>query len=94
MSTTTIRIDDELKERVAMAAARVGKTPHAFILEAIAQNVEQADLDAQFHRLADARWANVLATGQTVPWDEARAYLESRVRGEQPSRPTARKPGG
>ena len=92
MSTTTIRIEDELKARVAAAAERAGKTAHAYILDAIARTVEQAELDDEFHRLADKRWANILATGKTVPWDEARAYLEARARGESPRKPVARKP--
>ena len=92
MSTTTIRIEDELKARVAAAAERAGKTAHAFILDAIAQTVEQAELDEDFHRLADARWAKVLATGKTVPWSEAKAWLEARSHGEHPHKPAARKP--
>lgn len=90
MSTTTIRLEDELKSRVTAAAARVGKTPHAFILDAIAQTVEQSEQDDALHRLADERWAHLLATGQSVPWDEARAYLEARARGEQAAKPVAR----
>jgi predicted transcriptional regulator len=93
MSTTTIRIEDELKARVAAAAERAGKTAHAFILDAIAQTVEQAELDEEFHSGADARWAKILATGKTVPWDDAKAWLEARSRGERPRRPMARKPG-
>lgn len=93
MSTTTIRIEDELKARVAAAAERAGKTAHAYILDAIARTVEQAELDDEFHRLADKRWANILATGKTVPWDQARDYLEARARGETVRRPAARKPG-
>lgn len=93
MSTTTIRIEDELKARVAAAAERAGKTAHAFIVEAIAQTVEQAELDDEFHRVADARWAKVLATGKTVSWDEARAYLAARASGERTRKPVARKPG-
>ena len=92
MSTTTIRIEDELKARIAAAAERAGKTAHAYILDAIAQTVEQAELDDEFHRLADKRWANILATGKTVPWDQARDYLEARARGESPRRPASRKP--
>nr|WP_315191999.1 CopG family transcriptional regulator [uncultured Albidiferax sp.] len=94
MSTTTIRIEDDLKARVAAAAMQAGKTAHAFILDAIAQTVEQAELDNAFHAVADARWAQIRATGNTVPWDEARAYLLARAAGERPARPTARKPGG
>jgi predicted transcriptional regulator len=91
MSTTTIRIEDDLKARVAAAAERAGKTTHAFILDAIAQTVEQVELDDDFHRVADERWAKVLATGKTVPWDEAKAYFEARSRGERPRKPVARK---
>ena len=91
MSTTTIRIDDDLKLRVAAAADRAGKTAHAFILDAIAQTVEQAEQDSAFQHLAEQRWAQVLATGQTVAWDETTNYLNARSRGEQHRRPAARK---
>jgi predicted transcriptional regulator len=93
MTTTTIRIDDDLKARIAAAAERSGKTAHAFILDAIAQTVEQAELDEAFHRVADERWAKVLATGKTVPWDVAKTYLEARARGERARKPAARKLG-
>ena len=94
MPTTTIRIEEELKARVAAVAARAGKTAHAFMLDAIAQTVEQAELDDAFHRIADERWAKLLSTGKTVPWDDAKAWLEARSRGERPRRPLARKPRG
>jgi predicted transcriptional regulator len=87
MTTTTIRMEDELKLRLASAAKRSGKSAHAFILEAIAQNVEQSEQDDEFHRIADERWATLLATGQTVPWDQAKSYLEALARGETPLKP-------
>lgn len=93
MATTTIRLEDDLKARVAAAAQRTGRTAHAFILEAIAQTVDQVELDDEFHRVADERWAKVLTTGKTVPWDEAKAYLAARARGERPRKPVARKLG-
>lgn len=91
MSTTTIRIEDDLKARIAAAAERAGKSSHGFILDAIAETVEQAELDQEFHRIADERWAKVLATGKTVPWNDAKAYLQARARGEHPRRPVPRK---
>ena len=91
MSTTTIRIEDELKGRVAAVADRSGKTAHAFILDAIEQTVEQAELDDDFHRLADSRWAALLATGRTVAWDDVKQYIEGRARGERVTRPAARR---
>jgi uncharacterized protein (DUF1778 family) len=92
-TTTTIRIEEDLKGRVAAAAELAGKSAHAFILDAIAQTVEQVELDEEFHRVADERWAKVLATGKTVPWHDAKAYLEARARGERPRKPVARKLG-
>jgi hypothetical protein len=53
-TTTTIRIDNGLKVRIAAAAERAGKTAHAFILDAIAQTVEQVELDEASDRIADA----------------------------------------
>lgn len=91
MSTTTIRIEDDLKARVVVAAAQAGKTAHAFILDAISQTVEQAELDNAFHTLADERWARIRATGKTVAWEDARAFLSARANGERPRKPTARK---
>ncbi len=60
---------------------------HAFILEAIAQTVEQSELDDELHRIADDRWAKMLITGKTVSWDEAKGYLEARSRGERARKP-------
>jgi predicted transcriptional regulator len=91
MTTTTIRIDDDLKRRVADAAERAGKTSHAFIMDAIRDTVEQAERQADFHRVADERWARVARTGATVPLEEAEAYLDALARGERPPRPVARR---
>ncbi|MBO9875457.1 MULTISPECIES: ribbon-helix-helix protein, CopG family [Xanthomonas] len=43
MSTTTIRLPDALKARVAKAAEAAGTTSHNFILEAIAEKAELAE---------------------------------------------------
>ena len=40
MSTTTIRLPKDLKERLVRAADRAGTTPHGFILEAIAEKTD------------------------------------------------------
>jgi len=77
--TTTIRIDDDLKSRLAIASKRAGKTAHAFILDAVAQAVAQSEVDAAFHEVADRRWSRLLLTGKTVAWDDAKSYLEARA---------------
>lgn len=91
MPTTTIRLEEELKERLAAAAQRAGKTAHAFIRDAIAASVEQAEFDAEMDRVCEERWAEFLKTGEAVPWDEAKAYLEATVAGKKAQRPVPRK---
>jgi len=92
MSTTTIRLDEQLKARVSTAAAQAGKTAHAFILDAIACSVEDMEADNAMHQEADARWTRMLASGKSVPWEQARTYLLQRAQGRPPpDRPAARK---
>ena len=90
MSTTTIRLPQELKERIARAAARAGTSAHSFILEAIAEKADQAERRAEFQDTAEQRYAGIVATGKTVPWSEMRRYLERRVIGNKTARPKPR----
>lgn len=91
MSTTTIRLTEDLKARIAKAAEAAGTTSHNFILEAIAEKAEQAERRADFHAQADQRWAEFLETGETIPWEEVRSYFKARVAGKNAKRPVARK---
>ncbi len=91
MSTTTIRLPEDLKARISAAAKRAGTTTHGFILEAIAEKAEQEDLRAAFDAEAEDRYARIAATGKTIPWQEMRGYLDDRLAGKEVKRPTARK---
>ena len=91
MTTTTIRLPEDLKSRVAAAAKRAGTTAHGFILEAIAEKTQQDELSADFDAVAEQRYAEILASGKTIPWLEMRKYLEARVAGKSAEHPAARK---
>ena len=91
MSTTTIRVPEELKARVAAAAKRAGTTSHNFILEAIAEKADQEERRGEFHDTAERRYAKIAASGKTIPWTEMRRYLEDRLAGKKGKRPAARK---
>lgn len=91
MSTTTIRLPEDLKERIARAAKHAGTTPHAFILAAIAEKAEDEERRNDFHETAEGRYAEIAASGQTIAWNEMRAYLEERLAGKAPARPAPRK---
>src|SRR3990172_168871 len=87
MSTTTIRVPQDLKERIARAAERAGSTAHSFILEAIAEKAEREERQGEFQDAAERRYAGILASGKTVPWSEMRRYLERRLTGNKVARP-------
>ncbi|MDQ2701460.1 MAG: CopG family transcriptional regulator [Pseudomonadota bacterium] len=91
MSTTTIRLPEELKARVADAARQAGTTSHNFILEAIAEKAGLTERRAEFDALAEKRYAHIVETGEAVPWTEMRTYLEGRSAGKAARRPKARK---
>lgn len=91
MATTTIRLPENLKDRVARAAERVGTTSHALILDAIAERVDEEERHNDFRDIAERRYAEIVASGKTIPWNEMRAYLEDRLAGKKTARPAPRK---
>ena len=91
MSTTTIRLPQDLKARVVAAAKRAGTTAHSFILEAIAERAGEEERRSDFHDVAEKRYSRIAASGKTIPWSEMRAYLENRIAGKKARRPVAKK---
>lgn len=91
ISTTTIRLPDDLKARIARAAEEAGQTAHGFILEAIQLRTAQAEVRADFVREARGRLDDMERTQLAVPWDEVRQYLLDRAAGKTVTRPKARK---
>ena len=93
MSTTTIRLPDDLKARLTAAAKKAGTTPHNFILQAIAEKTSAEETRRAFRDEAEARFARITATGETIPWEEMSTYLEGQMAGKALKRPTPRKLG-
>jgi predicted transcriptional regulator len=91
MSTATIRLPEPLKARIAAAAKRAGTTSHRFILEAIAEKADQEERRADFNEVAEQRYARIVASGKTIPWNEMRCYLEDRLAGGKAKHPVTRK---
>ena len=91
MSTTTIRLPDELKARIAEAAKRAGTTSHNFILEAIAEKANLVERRADLDAVAEKRYAEIVESGMTISWNDMRGYLENCIAGKPAKRPVARK---
>ena len=79
MSTTTLRIEDSLRERIARLAQALDQTPHNFMLEALAQKVDEAEWKLSMQREAQQRDAALQAGEPGVEWHEMRTYLRDRL---------------
>ena len=74
MSTTTLRIEDTLRERIARLAQAPNQTPHSFMREALAQKVDEAEWTLSLKRDA------ALQAGEPgVEWHEMRTYRRNRL---------------
>lgn len=87
MTTTSLKIPDDLKQLAADAARRDGVSTHAFMVDAIRAAVVSAEQRAVFVADALAARADVINTGHGVDAKAVHRYLRARVRGEVSSRP-------
>ncbi|RFO96528.1 DUF4172 domain-containing protein [Rhodoferax lacus] len=87
-SDTALRDINELLARGVLQRLEGGGRSVGYALVAQGAPLEQ---DAQWQTAADQRWATLQATEMTVPWDEAKTYLEARAKGDKASKPAARK---
>ena len=87
MSTTTIRLPETLKARIANVAALADTTAHNFILEAIAEKTAQAEQRNSFLAEANARYANMLTTGKAVASAEMKRYVLAQSKNKSAAKP-------
>jgi predicted transcriptional regulator len=87
MGTTTLKLPDELKERIAEVVDGTGKTPHAFMVEAIEQQTRLAEQRKSF--VADALKAreHAMRTGKAYAFEDVKAYYTARLAGKPAKRP-------
>lgn len=89
MSTTSLKLPDELKQRAVAAAQNQGVSPHAFMVHAIEQAATVAERRAGFVAEAEAARERMLATGKGYDADEIHAYLKARIAGRKSAKPKA-----
>lgn len=84
---TTLKLPDELKSRIAAAAREAGKTPHAFMIDALTAQTEQAELRRSF--IADALDAEreFAENGEAYDAEAAFGWLRAKLAGENPAKP-------
>lgn len=90
MTTTSLKLSDDLKNRAASAAHELGISPHAFMVSAIEQAATATEQRMRF--IADGRAARqeMLDTGKGLDADEVHAFLKAKVAGKKVSKPKVR----
>jgi predicted transcriptional regulator len=91
MAATSLKLPDELKRRIELLAASVRKTPHAFMVDALAREAERMELRARFAADAAASEAEAIGSGKAIGVDAAFGYLAGRISGRKVRRPRARR---
>lgn len=90
MSTTSLKLPEDVKQLAAAAAGHQGVTPHAFMVEAIRAAATAAEKRAGFVAEALASKAEALKSGKGYRAAEVHAYLRSRAQGKPAPRPKAK----
>jgi predicted transcriptional regulator len=86
-SATTIKLPEELKQRIAPLAAAAGKTAHAWMIEALERQAAMAEAREAFLQDAEASAAEVDAGGALYAAEEVATYLLARAAGRVAARP-------
>jgi len=86
-STTSLKLPDELKEKIAAIAPTVAQTPHAYMVEAIAEKVARDEKRQSF--LEDARRSQeeVARTGVVYAHDDVMRWFRAIATGKKARKP-------
>lgn len=87
MTTTSLKLSEELKSRAASAAEELGISTHAFMVDAIRQAADAAEQRALFVADALAAHTEMLDSGLGYEADDVHAYLRARLGNAKAKRP-------
>lgn len=90
MTTTSLKLPDDLKKRAANAAHELGVSPHAFMVSAIEQAAHATEQRLRFIAEAKSAREEMIDTGRGLDADEVHAYLKAKVAGKKVAKPKTR----
>lgn len=87
LSTTTLKLDRSIKERIGRLASTRRRTPHWLMREAVEQYVEREEQREKLRQDALAAWSDYQATGLHLTAGEADAWLAKLEAGKRAAIP-------
>ena len=86
VTTTTLKLPEELKVRILSAAQAAGRTPHAFMIEALETQARLAELRQSFIEDAISSAVEVDEGGAFYAMEDVQAYILARTSGKAAKR--------
>lgn len=86
-SSTTLKLPDKLKSRIARLARETGRSAHSLMIEALEREVSREERMKAFVRDALAAKADIESGGAVYRAEDVHAWMERLAKGEKPPRP-------
>lgn len=86
-TTTSLKLPDELKEKVSTLAQGVAQTPHAYMVEAIAQRVARDEKRREFIDAARRSLAEFKRAGIAYTHADVESYILDKAAGKNRRKP-------
>ena len=86
-TTTTLKLPNKLKRRVATLAKKHGRTPHGFMLEAIEREIDRQERMESFIREALATDLTIERSGEVYAAADVHAWLRRLASDGKAARP-------
>jgi predicted transcriptional regulator len=86
-SPMTLKVPDELKSRLAAQAVAEGKTPHAYMLDALREKADRADRRREYLDAGAASLREYERTGIAYAMEDVERYILGIAAGKKPKRP-------
>jgi predicted transcriptional regulator len=84
---TTLKVPDDLRAKLARHAEAEGKTPHAYMLEALREKVDRADRRREYLAAGAASMREYEKTGVAYAMEDVGRYILGIAAGKKPVRP-------
>jgi predicted transcriptional regulator len=86
-ATTSLKLPEDLKEKIGKLAQGVAQTPHAYMVEAIAQKVERDEKRQDFLDAADKSRTHFKRTGIAYRHEDVWDYVMKLAKGQKARKP-------
>jgi predicted transcriptional regulator len=88
---TTLKLPAELKDRVSKVIEGTGQTAHAFMIDAIRTQTENAEKRRDFTTAALAARKEFARTGAAYAMEDIHPYIKGRASGKKTPKPKPRR---